>query len=82
MSSIYKITNIITNKNYIGYTSRSIARRFYEHKWEALNREYSCNNSYLYASMRKYGTDCFIIEELFNFKEDEYNWKELEQYYI
>lgn len=82
MSSIYKITNIITNKNYIGYTSRSIARRFYEHKWEALNREDSCNNSHLYASMRKYGTDCFIIEELFNFKEDEYNWKELEQYYI
>lgn len=82
MSSIYKITNIITNKNYIGYTSRTIARRFYEHKWEALNREDTNNTSYLYASMRKYGTDCFIIEELFNFEEEEYCWEELEKYYI
>ena len=39
MSNIYKITNIITNKSYIGYTSRNISRRFYEHKWNALNTE-------------------------------------------
>ena len=73
MSSIYKITNIITNKEYIGYTSRNINRRFYEHKWEALNREENNNSSYLYESMRKYGTDCFVIEEIFAFDEKDYD---------
>lgn len=82
MSSIYKITNIITNKEYIGYTSREISRRFYEHKWEALNREDNNNSSYLYESMRKYGTDSFVIEEIFNFDEKDYKWEELEKYYI
>lgn len=82
MSSIYKITNIITNKEYIGYTSRNISRRFYEHKWEALNREENNNSSYLYESMRKYGTDCFVIEEIFAFDEKDYDWEELEKYYI
>lgn len=37
MSYIYKITNIITNKIYIGYTSQDINKRFYQHKWEAFN---------------------------------------------
>ena len=32
MSYIYKIKNLITSKEYIGYTSRDINRRFYEHK--------------------------------------------------
>lgn len=82
MSYIYKITNTITQKSYIGYTSRSIERRFYEHKWEALNRENSNNTSCLYAAMRKYGTDSFFIEKIFEFKETDYDWQELEKYYI
>ena len=82
MSYIYKITNLITDKNYIGYTSRDINKRFYEHKWEALNTNYENNKSYLYQSMRKYGTENFIIELVLEFDEKEYNWKELEKYYI
>lgn len=82
MSYIYKITNIITNKIYIGYTSRSIKRRFYEHKWDAMNTSYEKNKSYLYQSMRKYGTENFIIESLLEFDENEKDWKELERHYI
>ena len=82
MSYIYKITNIVTNKEYKGYTSRNINRRFYEHKWEALNTSYEENKSYLYQSMRKYGTECFIIETVLEFDENKLDWKELEKYYI
>lgn len=78
MSYIYKITNLITNKNYIGYTSRTINRRFYEHKWSALNEDEEENTSYLYNSIRKYGTDKFIIAPIFEFDESEYNWEILE----
>lgn len=82
VSSIYKITNLLTNKIYIGYTSRPIQRRFYEHKWEAFNSDCNDNASYLYQSMRKYGTDVFVIDEIIQFDESEYDWKELEKYYI
>lgn len=82
MSYIYKIKNLITSKEYIGYTSRDINRRFYEHKWEAFNTSYEENKSYLYKSMRKYGTENFLIEEILNFDESENDWRELEKYYI
>ena len=32
--------------------------------------------------MRKYGTDVFVIDEIIQFDESEYDWKELEKYYI
>ena len=32
--------------------------------------------------MRKYGTNAFVIDEIIQFDEDEYDWKELEKYYI
>lgn len=82
MSHIYKITNIINNMIYIGYTSRDINRRFYEHKWEAFNSTWEENKSYLYSAMREYGTENFVIESLLEFNEEEYNWKELEKQYI
>lgn len=83
MSYIYKITNIITNKIYIGYTSqKNINRRFYQHKYEAFNTDEESNHSYLYQSMRKYGTENFIIEIVYEFDQILQNWEELEKYYI
>lgn len=82
MSYIYKITNIITNKIYIGYTSQPIERRFYEHKWEAQHLTYEENKSYLYQAMRKYGVDNFIIDVVLEFNEEEADWQVLEKYYI
>lgn len=62
MGYIYKITNQINGKVYIGQTARSIATRWREHIRHGLNpnsREY---NRHLYNSMRKYGIDSFSIE--------------------
>lgn len=82
MSYIYKITNLLNNKIYIGYTSRSIFRRFYEHIWEAYNSSYEENKSLLYSAIRKYGAENFIIESLIEFNEEKEDWKLLEKKYI
>lgn len=58
---IYKITNIVNNKIYIGQTVRTIAQRWYNHKHIA-NKNLS--NKHLYVAMRKYGIDNFKIEEI------------------
>lgn len=57
---VYKITNLINNKIYIGKTEREIDCRWNEHKSKARKN----HNSYLYNAMRKYGEQNFIIEEL------------------
>lgn len=56
---IYKITNIITQKSYIGQTKRKIQRRFNSHISEANRNLY---DTYLHRSIRKYGKENFIIE--------------------
>ena len=60
MSYIYKITNDISDKVYIGKTAFSIQKRFQEHCRDAFkNRN---EKRPLYAAIRKYGTDAFSIE--------------------
>lgn len=59
---IYKITCLVTNKIYIGKTTKTINERFKAHiRASILERSYI---SYLYNAMNKYGVDNFIIEEL------------------
>jgi group I intron endonuclease len=82
-SYIYKITNIINNKIYVGQ-SINPKRRWYHHRWCARNPEKSTeNNTILYNAMRKHGEENFkfeIIEEteLININDREIYWiKEL-----
>ncbi|WP_353480152.1 GIY-YIG nuclease family protein [Haliscomenobacter sp.] len=56
---IYKITNLVTNKIYIGQTiQKNPKMRWYSH--QADTRE--GKNTHLYNSMRKYGVDKFLWE--------------------
>ena len=57
---IYKITNIINGKVYIGKTEKTIQGRFNVHLKNAKNKI----NRYLYDAMNHYGYDKFIIEEI------------------
>ena len=58
MGFIYKITNTVNNKVYIGQTNRSLEIRWREHKSRA-----GCHyTSHLYNAMDKYGIDNFIFE--------------------
>ena len=52
MAFIYKITNSINNKSYIGKTNRTIQQRFQEH-CRASQKE-AVNNRPLYKAMKKY----------------------------
>lgn len=80
MNYIYKITNDITNKIYIGQTTKTIEKRWQEHLKEALNTN-SKKNTALYASMRKYGIEHFHIE-LVEEVDESISLDEREQYWI
>ena len=62
MAIIYKITNTVNGKIYIGFTAQTIEKRFKRHCRDA--KLTKGNNQRLYKAMRKYGTDAFIIETL------------------
>ena len=60
MGYIYKITNIVNNKLYIGQTRKTIEERFQAH----INKAKQHTNRYLYDAMNKYGYDNFIPSEI------------------
>ena len=60
MSKIYKITNDINDKVYVGKTENSLEKRFAEHCKDSQKREEEKRP--LYAAMRKYGVEHFSIE--------------------
>lgn len=77
--TIYKITNIETNKIYIGKTVKPIEKRFLEHlKTARRPRTYT---SYLYNAINSYGDDKFIIEAVEEC-EDEQSLDKREKYWI
>lgn len=56
---IYKITNTINGKVYIGCTIYTLEKRFYEHLYRCFKTDY---HSKLYNSIKKYGEENFVIE--------------------
>lgn len=65
MIGIYKITNKINGKNYIGQ-SIDIERRIKDHFWKSKCMKDISFNSILHQAIRKYGPDNFewtVIEE-------------------
>ena len=76
MAYIYKITNDINQKIYIGKTEFSVEKRFKEHCTDAF-RERNEKRP-LYAAMRKYGIEHFHVEQI----EETDNPEEREIYWI
>jgi group I intron endonuclease len=71
---IYKITNIINGRVYIGQTVMTLARRWSQHST-------SKKNSPMYNAFRKYGREAFTIEAICSALSPEH-LNELEQYFI
>jgi group I intron endonuclease len=76
MGFIYKITNKINNKIYIGQTRLSL-----EERWKAhIKKAQQYPNRYLYDAMNHYGYENFIIEKIEECLNDELDLRE--QYWI
>ena len=58
--SIYKATNVVNGKSYIGFT-KNITQRFKAHLRSANNG----SNHAFHRAIRKYGFDSFIVETIF-----------------
>lgn len=79
MYTIYCITNIITNKKYIGYT-KDLETRWYKHKFHGHRGDGSCKQ--LYNSMKKHGIENFEFTILENNILNETDAKLKESYFI
>ena len=58
---IYKITNKVNNKVYIGLTTLTLEYRWKRHITESKNVS---NEKHLYKAIRKYGLENFLVEEI------------------
>ena len=64
MGYIYKITNNVNQKIYIGQTRNLIKYRWQHHLWKGNHPEKPDTDYPLYRAMRKYGVENFQIEEV------------------
>lgn len=62
MGYIYKITNTINNKVYVGQTIKSLQKRFTQHKNNS-NKPYF-SQIVLYKAFNKYGIENFVFEKI------------------
>ena len=79
MGYIYKITNLINSKSYIGKTTNTVEERFNEHCRDSQKKR--CNKRPLYDAFNKYGIENFKIEEI-EYVEDNSKLSEREIYWI
>ena len=63
MIGIYKITNIINGKIYVGQ-SIDIIERWKQHNYKAFNSNEIAYNSAIHCAFRKYGIENFVLEVL------------------
>ena len=78
MAYIYKITNLINNRIYIGKTNLSVEQRWKQHIRDS--RKKDCMDRPLYRAINKYNISNFIIEPIEECSEDAAN--EREKYWI
>lgn len=78
MAFIYKITNDVNGKVYIGKTLFSVEKRWKEHFKDS--KKERCKNRPLYRAMNKYGIEHFHIETIEQCTDE--NVSEREKYWI
>lgn len=80
--SIYKITNKINGKNYIGFTSM-IEGRWKKHIFDTKNNNKKTDsNKILHAAMRKYNIQNFSFDVIYQSKDRNFTLQEMEKYFI
>lgn len=79
---VYKITNTVNNKSYIGITTRSLSKRWEEHVAVAFNPNSKDYDAPFKSAIRKYGILSWEMEILDNSATNIEELKELEKYWI
>lgn len=69
MAFIYKITNLINGKIYVGKTSNTIEERWKQHINDSIKER--CEKRPIYDAMNKYGIENFQIEQIEEVENDE-----------
>lgn len=72
MGYIYKITNKIDNKAYIGQTCRDPKKRWLEHYSRDINKD-----TYFHRALKKYGKDNFLWEVIEECEDSSLNEREI-----
>ena len=73
--TIYRITNLINEKTYIGYTSHSPDRRFRQHCQPS-------GTSLINKAIKKYGEENFSFDVLYQSKDRDHTLFTMEEYFI
>ena len=76
--SIYRITNLVNNKIYIGFASNP-NRRWYAHQKNSI---YKKRNTHLYNAMQKYGIDNFQFDVIYQSFDYMHTHKTMETHFI
>lgn len=74
LGKIYKITNLINGKIYVGQTTKSLKERFQKHCWGTTEKDSYHLNMAIKKAIKKYGKENFtieLIEEVETIKLDE-----------
>lgn len=79
--SIYKATNTLNSKIYIGFTS-DFNKRVKKHKAKYKNEKDLCYNTKFYRALRKYGFRFFTWEIIYQSKDYEYTINKMENFFI
>jgi len=79
LASIYKITNMVNKKPYIGFTARNIETRWKEHQAKAKDP-----SSYfkLHNAINKYGVDNFKIATVYEHPDHDHVLNTMEPFFI
>lgn len=76
--SIYKVTNAVNSKVYIGYTERSVSTRWKEHQYAASKN----SHNFIHQAIRKHGIENFICEIIYQSKDKDHTLTIMEPYFI
>ena len=77
IASIYKITNTVNDKFYIGFTTKHINRRFSGHIYDS-----KVSNRPICRAIRKYGSNAFRIEAIYQSRDITHTLNVMESHFI
>jgi group I intron endonuclease len=78
---VYKITNTINGKVYVGQTTKTLKQRWTEHVYDSIGKRRRKHNSYLHLAIERYGKESFTAE-LLNSCVDKKSLDDVERFYI